>query len=130
MKKVILVLALSFLCTACSDNDDAYSAAALNGEWVLTNVFCFCFFEPNEDFSVHQLIFDSRMSQVTVINQGETRFFQDSGTYSYRIEKDKITLEGEDRSYTYSIENNTLNLIYVDRPDIADDEISFTYRKK
>lgn len=128
MRVATFFLGMFFLFCSCADkNDDETIDAALQGEWVLSNVSCFCYFGENPDFGSHKLIFDSPAQKVIIVNQGKSPYFHDEGKYTYVHKNDTISINGDDRSYTYKIEGNNLTLTYIDEPMIADDEISFRY---
>lgn len=126
MKRIAITFLLLALCS-CSKNklDDA----PLDGEWILTNVACFCYFEEDYDFTTSSIIFDVNNNQITVKNEGELTFLRESGTYSYSGKENEISFDNN-KSYTFSIEDSVLTLNYIDEPNIADDEVSYIYRKK
>ncbi|MFI8604893.1 hypothetical protein ACIGCP_10550 [Cellulophaga baltica] len=131
MRIVTFVLGVFLFCTACTDNDDDFVIDGnLSGEWVLTDVSCFCGFPEDVDFSVHTLSFSEEGNLVTVQNDSDTYYFQESGTYQFTNTDNTISLEDNDRSYTYQIEEDVLLLSYLDEPMIADDEVTYKYARK
>lgn len=130
MKKILL---LSFLIglISCSDNtNEVVVDTSLDGEWILTEVICFCAFTDNVDFSTHKLVFDTATGKVVVSNNPERPFFQDAGTYNFSNIQDKVLqIIGTDESYIYDIDGDNLSLTYVDNPMIADDEVTYKYIK-
>ena len=129
MKKILLfIIFISFI--SCSDNNDEVTIDdSLVGEWVLTDVICFCGFE-NADFSTHKLIFDSIVNKVTVVNDPDTYYFHISGNFRYSNQESIINLEDSPNSYSYQLKGNVLQLTYIDDPMIADDEVTYRYIKK
>jgi hypothetical protein len=131
MKIVIFVLGVFLFCTSCSNtDDDLITDETLSGEWVLTAVLCFCGFPEDVDFSLHTLNFSEEGNRVTVKNDSDTYYFHESGTYQFTNTNNTISLEDNDRSYTYQIEADVLLLSYVDEPMIADDEVTYKYARK
>ncbi|SNY94612.1 hypothetical protein [Flagellimonas pacifica] len=126
MRKAVFLFTLLFVFNSCSSDDDVVDAA-LNGTWVLNKASCFCGFGEDFDFSGHKLTFDSSEQRVIVENTDDTWFVAESGTYTFINNGSTINING--RLYTYDIEGNSLNLIFVDNPDIADDEIGLFYTK-
>ncbi|NHF58550.1 copper resistance protein NlpE [Flavobacteriaceae bacterium TP-CH-4] len=124
MKRITTLLLAVLLMASCSKGSDDIVNVELEGKWELTNAFCFCFFDPDTDFSVHGISFEGSM--LTVTNSEELRFLGASGTYSYAADGNLITLENGNQ-YRYVIEDNVLRLTYVDNPDIADDELVLEY---
>lgn len=126
MKRIVLIF-LVFITISCTK--DKLEDASLEGEWILTNVSCFCYFGEDYDFTSNSLTFNSKENEITVENNEEFTFLMESGTYNYLGKDDQISFD-DNRSYIFSIEGSTLSLSYVDDPSLADDEISYTYRKK
>ena len=99
----------------------------LEGEWILELVSCFCFFETDTDFSTHRISFEG--SSLVVANEGDNNFFSENGVYNYSVEGNLITLT-DGPQYRYQVDNQQLQLSFVDDPLLADDEITFSYYKK
>ncbi len=112
---------------SCSSDDDYVVDAALNGTWVLNRASCFCGFGEDFDFTGHKLMFDSSEQRVIVENSDDTWFVAESGTYTFANNGNTIIING--RQYIYNISANSMELIFVDNPDIADDEINLRYDK-
>ncbi|QLG45690.1 hypothetical protein [Costertonia aggregata] len=128
MFKKLIFLVFTVFVVSCSKNNDTPDDISLEGDWVLTNVICFCGFGQDYDFSGNTISFDTRANKITVQNTGEFDFLAEPGTYAYSGSGNQITLN--DRSYVFEIEEETtLRLIFADEPLIADDEVTFTYRK-
>jgi hypothetical protein len=115
----------------CSCNKNNVDDDALEGEWILTDVSCFCYFEEDYDFTTNKIIFDTENSQIAVESDSRFNLLKESGTYSYSGKKNEIYFDNDKKlRYTFSIEGFELTLIYQDDPDYLDDEISYIYRKK
>ncbi|WP_024479098.1 hypothetical protein [Cellulophaga baltica] len=128
MRIVTFVLGVFLFCTACTDNDDDFTQdESLSGEWVLTDVSCFCGFPEDVDFSVHTLNFSEEDHSVIIENDETTYYFHIAGTYSYTNIEGIISLQDTDQEYTYVVEDDVLTLTYIDEPMIADDEVMYTY---
>lgn len=127
MRKISFLFVLMLVLNGCSSDDDYVVDAALNGTWVLNRASCFCFFGDGFDFSAHRLTFDSSEQRVTVQNTDETQFITTSGTYTFSNNGNVINING--RQYTYTIMGSSLELSFLDNPDIADDEITLFYDK-
>ncbi|UII78152.1 hypothetical protein [Flagellimonas sp. CMM7] len=127
MKKVGFLFVLVLVLNSCFSDDDYVVDAALNSTWILNRASCFCFFDDNFDFSAHTLTFDSSEQRVTVQNSDDTRFIADSGTYTFTNNGNTINING--KRYAYTIRGSTLELTFLDNPDIADDEITLFYSK-
>lgn len=123
MRKVIFILFV-FLVAGCSSDDDAINPTG--EKWVLNNVVCFCFFGEDFDFGTHTLQFDRDTKMVTVENSENAQFIAPPGTYSYSDDGEEIGIEG--RQYRYKQNGNSLELTYVDNPQIADDEVTYYYQ--
>ena len=129
MRKITTILLFAILTFSCStDNqDEGVVNVDLEGSWVLENVSCFCFFEPNMDFGTHSISFSG--SKLTVVNEGDNIFLTENGDYTYTVEGNLITLPNG-AQYRYQQEGEELLLSFVDEPQIADDEVSLTYYRK
>ena len=123
MKRLAPLILTTVLLISCSnDRDDSFDTA-LEGTWVLTDVYCFCFFGENPDFSGHSITFTA--NDLEVENAGEFEFLTNvSGNFT--LEGNRITLINS-AQYTYEIEGTLLRLTFVDDPGIADDEVTMVY---
>ncbi|MDG2397080.1 MAG: hypothetical protein P8M03_05450 [Flavobacteriaceae bacterium] len=123
MQKSILFL---FLLFSCSKSQDISFEDNLNGKWILNKVTCYCFFGEEYDFSKNSIVFNK--GKILISNENDKcEFIANCGTYDFLITTKVITIEK--KSYNYSIENNILTLLYIDVPEIADDEISYEFVK-
>lgn len=130
MKKLALIFVFIIFISCTDANDETKIDETLAGEWVLTNVYCFCYFASDTDFSSHRLIFDVTKNKVTVVNETAPDYFHEAGQFSYNNQGNSIGLEDSSNAYTYQVEGSILTLSYVDEPMIADDEVTYVYRRK
>ena len=125
--KVVLLMIFSVL-VSCS-NDDGENNATLDGKWMLTDAICFaCGFESDFDYSVYTLTFDLKENHVTAENTEEFTFFRSSGIHNFSLSENQITFDDKS-SYIFELKGSTLRLVYVDNPDLFDDETVLTYTK-
>ncbi|APQ17005.1 hypothetical protein BTR34_06570 [Maribacter hydrothermalis] len=114
---------------ACNTDDEPVIAdAALEGEWQLLNVVCYCSFEPDTDFSLTKINFDTDRSRVTVIHDGQYSFFREAGEHFYGGQGDRIGFS-DDTVYRFEVEGSLLTLTLQDNPEIADDEVTFVFKR-
>lgn len=126
MKKVILILLLTGAITSCSKED--HNQKQLSGEWFLSNVDCFCRFDPDIDFNDFKLIFTEEKLEVKLKSPSEEIYFiAKPGTYNYYIDGDIITINN--MSFNYKIEGDKLIMTFLDEPQIADDELTLLYKR-
>ncbi len=121
--RITTILILTLLFVSCSkDNDDVINVE-LQGKWTLTDVLCYCGFEPDTDFSAHEITFEKSN---LIVSSSENLQFLSSG--SYTVNGNRITLQNGDQ-YKYVIKGNSLQLTFVDEPNIADDELLLVYER-
>jgi len=125
-KENFLRFILFFSIFSCSP--DSVEDEVLNGEWTLTNISCFCGFPDPPDFNMTQIQFLSSQNEVIVINNGESTYFREEGTYSYTGRGNRITFE-DGQSFDFEISGSSLQLIFVDEPNIADDEVTYSFER-
>lgn len=128
--KRILVLLLVCCFISCSDDDTVGGFdVELNGSWTLTNVSCFCGFPEDVDFSSTQVTFVERTNELLVAVDDEgAPYFKPQDLYAYSGSGNTINFD-DGSSFTFEIDEDILQLIFIDNPNIADDEISFTFEK-
>lgn len=118
-----------FLLLFTCQKQDIEQFESLEGQWILENVSCFCFFE-NDSFETNQLWFFSDKS--LLLSKGivgeSVGISEINNPLKYKVVGQTLSLSSG-RSYSYELKNNTLILHYIDVPEIADDEISYTFRK-
>lgn len=129
MKKYYILIASIFLFISCDKLEEVTPMQNdLNGQWELQNVSCFCFFEDDYDFTTTTV--DIKVAEGTAaFEHTEATFVIASGVYVYSVKNGQISFD-DNRWYIFSIEDSTLTLSFVDDPAIADDEITFTFKKK
>lgn len=124
-------LAIGFLLLILNcERKDVSSFTQLEGQWILERVSCFCNFD-NYDFEENQLwVFpkenlllskgvEGKALSISSLNQAEEFFYSN----------DILTVVSTQRSYIVRLTENELMLSYIDNPQIADDEITFVFRK-
>ena len=126
--KLKLVAVLFLLFISCSDDDRVIEDLALEGEWILSNVVCYCGFEEDIDFSLTTINFDSSRSMVTVTNESEYAFFRENGAHFYGGQANRINFS-DGSVYFFETRGEQLTLTYEDNPDIADDEVTFVFTR-
>lgn len=128
MKRFLGLMILVFLISCDSDNDPIIQDTGLNGEWILQEVSCFCAFDADVDFSETRLVFDTQKSTLTVIHEGSERFFKEAGEYKYGGQNNILDFT-DNTSYQFEVTGNQLTLVYLDRLEIADDEVVYSFRR-
>ena len=98
MKTIVLVVLTMISVVSCSENDDNNTTQSeLEGTWTLTNVFCFCAFGDDPDFSGHKITFEG--NNLEVENTGAFEFLVNAeGTYTL---VDKVLTLQNGQQYTY-----------------------------
>lgn len=127
--RVKLLALLSLVLFACNTDDEPVIAdAVLEGEWKLSQVICYCGFEPNADFSLTTVVFDTDRSLVIVNHEGEYTFFREAGEHFYGGQGDRIGF-ADDTVYRFEVERSLLTLTFQDSPQIADDEVTYVFKR-
>lgn len=128
--KLTFVFFLSILMLACSTDDEpAIADASLEGEWVLTNVTCYCAFGEATNFNLTELVFEPDGNKLTVIQNGEHTFFREAGVHYYGGQGDRIGFS-DDTVYRFEVNGPLMTLTYQDVPEIADDEVFYSFKRK
>lgn len=123
---------LFFLIVGCDKNDTTnFPINALEGQWILDRVVCFCYFGEigNENFSDQQLWFYENQLYPIGSNNDIPNIAPLGKAYDYRVIKSEMSLENSSEKYRISLVGNSLTLTYVDNEMIADDEITFYFKK-
>jgi len=128
MKKTFAVLLIVTFVSCTSNDDSEPSNSALVGEWTLANVSCFCAFPDPPNFNLTTVTFSSTSNEMTVLNRGNQVYFRENGTYTYSGNESRITFENG-QSFDVEINGEKLLLVFVDAPEIADDEVSYSFVK-
>ncbi|UWX54694.1 hypothetical protein NYZ99_17895 [Maribacter litopenaei] len=126
MKRILLFIVSIVLLSCDSENDPVIQDAALHGEWMLQEISCFCGFDPETDFSETKLFFDVENSKLTVINEGTSQFFKEAGEYYYGGQNNILDFT-DGTSYQFQVKGRQLSLVYLDNPNIADDEVAYYF---
>ncbi|MDF4203626.1 hypothetical protein PXD56_11695 [Maribacter sp. SA7] len=126
--KFQFVAILFLLFISCSDDDRVIEDLALEGDWTLSNVACYCSFEEDVDFSLTTINFDSSKSMVTVSNKSEYVFFRENGEHFYGGQVNRINFS-DGAVFFFETRGDQLTLTYEDNPDIADDEVTFVFNR-
>lgn len=125
--RFLVVLSLSFF--ACNPDDEpAIADAILEGKWVLSRVVCYCGFEPNTDFSLTKIVFNSDRDLVTVTHDGEYTFFREAGEHFYGGQADRLGFS-DNSVYRFEVEESLLTLTFQDSPQISDDEVTYIFTR-
>jgi hypothetical protein len=133
MKKRILFLLVVVVLSCSEDDAETDTTDIVNeelvGTWRLINVSCFCAFPDPPAFEQTQIIFSDEVNTVEVVNSGTTTYFKDDGTYTYTFTEEQINFE-DGTDFTFDRKQAKLALIFVDNPNIADDEIAYTFERR
>ncbi|MFM1877748.1 MAG: hypothetical protein RLZZ241_614 [Bacteroidota bacterium] len=130
MHRLLLFVLLALFCLSCSEDAlrNNESDMKLEGQWILEDVSCFCYFQ-DYDFSRNQLwFFPEKGYIITKSTAPYSLGISESNLLSKVQFKKKVIHEmNSGRKYEYNIADNRLTLTYVDNEQIADDEITYTY---
>ena len=128
MKKILIIAIVFALLVSCSK--DEITDNRLNGDWQLSDVQCYCGFDPETNFNDFTLNFDDSSKFLTLDNPTVGYYFiAEAGRYSYSLQDRQILKVQGAQSFKYDISNNILTLILIDNPDIADDELTLIYKR-
>ena len=121
-----------FLFIGCDKNDSPTAIPAnLEGQWVLDRVVCFCYFGESgtENFDDQQLWFSNDQLYPMGPNNDIPNIAPIGKIHDYSFSGDVLTLTESGEKYTLEISGDTLSLTFIDNEMIADDEISFYFKK-
>jgi len=126
MKSIIFCFFLIFF--TCKDTEIKV-VESIEGQWILEDVSCFCFFD-NYDFNTNQLwIFPSEKRLLSKGVDGKsvgiTALYEPT-EYSVR---DNVLRLSNGKEYHYKLIDDKLALSYIDVPEIADDEVTYYFKK-
>ncbi len=130
-KGAVIFVFTTSLSSCLKENDLSNSQIdELEGRWQLQQVSCFCYFE-DYDFTVNELWISAKSSVMLSRNQnGQPLGITDNEIVTpIRVRNNELTDLISNRSYTFDFDANVLNIHYIDNPQIADDEISYSYRR-
>ena len=130
--KGVLILVFTTSLSSCLKENDLSNSQIdeLEGRWQLQQVSCFCYFE-DYDFTVNELWISAKSSLVLSRNQnGQPLGITDNEIVTpIRVRNKELTDLISNRSYTFDLDADVLNIHYIDNPQIADDEISYSFRR-
>ncbi len=126
MKPIVFSFFLVFF--TCQDADVSLEAP-LEGQWILENASCYCFFE-DYDFESNQLWFFPKKNMLLSkgIEGDAVSISAINKPIEYTI-TNKILKLPTGRRYSMDFTEDNLTLTYIDVPEIADDEITYFFRK-
>ncbi len=128
MKKLVLFAVI--LCSLLSCDPEETHLSELEGQWILKDVSCYCFFGDTPNFEEHYIWFFPKEGLMVANGTKSVVSFKEPGkTYRFNIKNNTIGFSDSDRRFSYELTENSLHLTYVDNPQIADDEISYTFVK-
>jgi hypothetical protein len=131
LKGVVILVFITSLSSCLKENNLSNSQIdELEGRWQLQQVSCFCYFE-DYDFTVNELWISAKSSVILSRNQnGQPLGITDNEIVTpIRVRNNELTDLISNRSYTFDLDGDVLNIHYIDNPQIADDEISYSYRR-
>ena len=131
LKGVVIFLYTTSLSSCLKENDLSNSQIdELEGRWQLQQVSCFCYFE-DFDFTPNELWISAKSRVMLSRNQiGEPIGITDNEIVTpIRVRNNELTDLISNRSYTFDLNGDVLNIHYIDNPQIADDEISYSFRR-
>ena len=131
MRFIILAIALAM--TMCEKADTLSTLnpfSELQNRYLLKNVQCECFFDDYY-FETNELWFFPESSVAVSKGLGFTGLYVSNPNEpeNYRVKDDVIEFEQSGKSYYFRIENENLVLSNIDDPQIADDEIVYSFKK-
>ncbi len=131
LKGVVILVFITSLSSCLKENNLSNSQIdELEGRWQLQQVSCFCYFE-DYDFTVNELWISAKSSVILSRNQnGQPLGITDNEIVTpIRVRNNELTDLISNRSYTFDLDADVLNIHYIDNPQIADDEISYSFRR-
>ena len=130
--KGVLILVFTTSLSSCLKENDLSNSQIdeSEGRWQLQQVSCFCYFE-DYDFTVNELWISAKSSVILSRNQnGQPLGITDNEIVTpIRVRNKELTDLISNRSYTFDLDADVLNIHYIDNPQIADDEISYSFRR-
>ena len=126
------VIAFLFLFSMCEQNDKLTKGDIniFKGQYILQNVSCYCWFQ-DYDFTVNQLWFfpkEQLLVSKGIVNDGVS-ITSPNEPKSYFIADGILTLTKSKKQYTIEIKADEIVLSFIDDPRIADDEITYSFKK-
>ena len=131
LKGVVILLFTTSLSSCLKENDLSISQIdELEGRWQLQQVSCFCYYE-DFDFTPNELWISAKSRVMISRNQnGQPLGITDNEIVTpFSIRNNELTDLISSRRYTFDLDAEVLNIHYIDNPQIADDEISYSFRR-
>lgn len=124
------IFSILFLVSMCKYDEVTRNSEELEGQYILQNVNCFCFFE-NYDFSVNQLWFFPDLNLVVSKADSYDGLYITSPNEptEYILIDGVLTLMESNKEYVVNFNDDEVTLTLVDDPLIADDEITYYFKK-
>ena len=126
MKKLILLL-LFIPLVSCETSE---TKEDIKGQYILQDVICFCYFD-NYDFTKNQLWFFPE--EELLVSKGDSNdgvfITKPNKSSKFLIYDGVLTLNESGKEYTIEVKQDQIILTYIDNPDIADDEITYVFKK-
>ena len=114
----------------CQNGNITKSSYELSGQYILQNVSCFCFFE-DYDFRDNQLwVFPSKNLILSKGDEYDGVYISfPNETEEYNLTDGVLTLTESNKKYVVNFNNDEITLTFIDDPLIADDEITYYFKK-
>lgn len=130
MKKLTLLLTIGLLMGACDKDNNDFAPETLNGIWTLDDVICYCAFDDS-DFEDETLTINTENKTLSVAAAGRRAYFSDQGTYSFAFRNNIMEINGTDKKYRIELDNTNqrLTITFIDDREIADDEVTYIYKR-
>jgi hypothetical protein len=128
MKWILTAMLLAF--TLCEEEPVISDLEFdLSDTWVLDNKICYCYFGEDPEFNNTWMKFDHTIKTISVTEYGPEPYGNEfAGTQPYRVRGDVVTIKSG-RSYQVKVSENFATWTYLDVPEIADDEVTFVFRR-
>ena len=126
----LFLFSLLFVVQMCQNDSIEKTADELNGQYILQNVVCNCFFE-DYDFSNNQLwVFPSKNLIVSKGNEYDGIYISPPNEpEQYNLINGVLTLTDSNKEYVVNFNDDEVTLTFIDDPLIADDEITYYFKK-
>ena len=131
LKRLLIFFVAISLASCLKENNLSNSQiGALEGRWQLESVSCFCYFE-DYDFTVNELWISAKASIIISRNQnGQPLGVTDNEIVTpVDVRNNELRDLISNRSYTFEVMDDRLDIHYIDNPQIADDEISYFFKR-
>ena len=131
LKRLLIFFVAIILASCLKENNLSNSQiGALEGRWQLESVSCFCYFE-DYDFTVNELWISAKASIIISRNQnGQPLGVTDNEIVTpVDVRNNELRDLISNRSYAFEVMDDRLDIHYIDNPQIADDEISYFFKR-